>query len=165
MKRTLLFLLFAFSLSAAAQVQVNGFSVNASVVSVPGLRQTAVATDVGGTLALTNRLSLRDDSLIIPADSAQAYLGSVQYQLPVEAIIGKASRLPKKEFALYAMAGAGVDRGGNWQHFAGQAGIGMSYDPKANGRYTVNLFELRWARLPGINNNGVLFSSGVGISF
>lgn len=165
MIRKLATFLVLSALSLAAQtVSIHSFSATAKVMSVPGMSQTAVASDLGGSFSISNRVSLREDSLIVPADSSTAYLGSVQYAMPVERIL-KHTTLPANEFQAYAVAGMGVDRLLNTQHIAAQAGIGMNYDPKGSKHYSVNLFELKWARLPGVNNNAVLFSSGVGVSF
>lgn len=158
-------LLISLSLFAQSPaVEANQFSVSAKVLSVPGLAQTAVASDLGASFKISNRVSVRQDSIIVPADNTTAYLGSVQYSLPFESVL-KHTTLPKNEFAAYAVAGLGVDRLANTQHIAGQVGVGVNYDPSKSKHYSVNLFEIRWARLPGINQNAVLFSSGVGYSF
>lgn len=160
----LLISLSLFAQATTPAVEANQFSVSAKVLSVPGLSQTAIASDLGASFKISNRLGVREDSILVPADSTSAYLGSVQYSLPFESIL-KHTTLPKNEFAAYAVAGLGVDRLTNTQHIAGQVGIGVNYDPSKSKHYSVNLFEIRWARLPGINQNAVLFSSGVGYSF
>ena len=163
MKRLFVLLLISLLPIAPALAQ-SSFSVTAKVLAVPGLGQTAAASDVGGTFRITNRASLRNDSIVDPGDNMTAYLGSAQYAMPVERIL-KHTTLPANQFEAYAVAGLGVDKVAGRQHIAAQAGIGLNYDPKASKHYSVNLFELRWARLPGLNQNAVLFSSGVGYSF
>jgi hypothetical protein len=142
------------------------FSLNAQAVALPGGGQTVAATDVGFTKAITPNLSLRDDNILAPANGMQFYGGGANYFLPTSFL--KKTLLNPANFQPYATASVGVDRivpssGPSQQHIAFLIGGGLNYKP-ANGVW-VNLFEARYAKLPGLANNTAIISSGFTLNF
>ncbi len=155
--------------SASAPAFTAKFNFTAKVLSLPGLSQTAVATDAGGTWGITKSFALREDSILVPSDNTDVWLGGGQYALDLASLLKK-TNLPANEYQAYVVASLGVDRvtlPGQplQQHIAAAAGFGINYDPLNMGHFSLNLAELRWARIPGVASNTVLFSSGVNISF
>jgi len=76
--------------------------------------------------------------------------------------------LNPSDFQPYLTASIGVDRivpatGPSQQHIAFLIGGGLNYKP-ANGVW-VNLFEARYARLPGLATNTAIISSGFTLNF
>ena len=145
------------------------FTLNASVVTLPAGNQVSAATDIGGTFAVTDKLSLRSDNILAPAVNLGAYFGGIQYALPTAKLLAK-TNLDPAHFQFYATASAGqariqVGSSDPVAHFAALAGGGANYDPSGTGKFSVNLFEVRWAKLPGLSNSTVIVSSGLKIGF
>lgn len=142
------------------------FSLNAQAVALPGGGQTVAATDVGATLAITANFSLRDDNILAPSNGMQFYGGGGSYFLPTTFL--KNTKLNPSNFQPYVTASIGVDRivpasGPSQQHIAFLIGAGLNYKP-SNGVW-VNLFEARYAKLPGLANNTAIVSSGFTLTF
>src|SRR5258708_17099702 len=143
---------------SAAQVPApsDTFSMDAQAISLPGGKQTAAGTVVGGTFAITQNFALRSDNLIAPGANLSAYLGGFNYNLPVlsRKLNNMSPNLDGSRFQFYITASVGVDRlspasGDVRQHYAALVGGGVRYDASGSGRFSVNLAEVRWAKLPG----------------
>ncbi len=152
--------------AAAPPTNQGSFSLNAQAVALPGGGQTVAATDVGFTKAITSNFSLRDDNILAPSNGVQFYGGGANYFLPTR-FLAK-TLLDPKSFQPYVTASAGVDRivpasGPSQQHIAFLIGGGLNYKP-ANGVW-VNLFEARYAKLPGLANSTAIVSSGFTLNF
>jgi hypothetical protein len=142
------------------------FSLNAQAVALPGGGQTVAATDVGFTKAITPNFSLRDDNILAPANGMQFYGGGGNFFLPTNFL--SKTLLDPKSLQPYVTASIGIDRiapatGPTQQHIAILIGGGLNYKP-ANGVW-VNLFEARYAKLPGLANNTAIISSGFTLNF
>lgn len=155
-------LLFAVAAFAQGPSPCSTFSINASVVALSSPASGAIpASDVGGTFCVTDKLALREDSILAPAADLQAHLGGVNYALP-NIWLAK-TKLDPAQFQFYLTGSIGVGIAGDSQHIAALAGAGANYDPLKSGKFSVNLFEVRWAKLPGFNNSTAIFSSGIGL--
>lgn len=144
----------------------SSFSLNAQAVALPGGGQTVAATDVGFTKAITPNFSLRDDNILAPSNGMQFYGGGGNYFLPTSFL--KKTLLNPASFQPYVTATVGVDRivpatGSSQQHIGFLIGGGLNYKP-ASGVW-VNLFEARYAKLPGLANNTAIVSTGFTLSF
>lgn len=147
----------------------SNFSLTASAVSLTGQGQTTAATDLGQAFAITNNFSLRADEIMAPSANLNAYLGGFKYFIPTTKALAK-TNLNASSFQFYVTGGAGVNRwtdatGKINQHIAAVAGGGVNWDPTNSGNFSVNVIEVRWARFPGFQNNTVLVSSGLKLSF
>lgn len=145
------------------------FTLSASVLSLPGGNQTSAATDIGATFAVTPRFLLRSDNILAPAVNMQSFFGGVEYRLNTHKILGQ-TNLDETHFGFYVTASAGQARitvGTNPEqtHFAALAGGGVNYDPTGSGKFSINLAEVRWAKLPGLSNSTVIVSSGLKLGF
>jgi hypothetical protein len=154
------------STASAPPTNQGSFSLSAQAVALPGGGQTVAATDVGFTKAITPNFSLRDDNILAPSNGMQFYGGGGTYFLPTS-IISK-TLLDPSSLQPYVTASIGVDRivpasGPSEQHIAFLMGGGLNYKP-ANGVW-VNLFEARYAKLPGLANNTAIVSSGFTLNF
>ncbi len=154
------------SQTTAPPTNQGSFSLNAQAVALPGGGQTVAATDVGFTKSITPNFSLRDDNILAPSNGMQFYGGGANYFLPTSFL--SKTLLDPKSLQPYATASIGIDRivpasGPSQQHIALLIGGGLNYKP-ATGVW-VNLFEVRYAKLPGIANNTAVVSSGFTLSF
>lgn len=152
--------------ASAPPTNQGSFSLTAQAVALPGGGQTVAATDVGFTKAITPNFSLREDSILAPSNGMQFYGGGANFFLPTN-FLAK-TLLDPKSLQPYLTASVGVDRvvpstGPSQQHIAFLLGGGLNYKP-ANGVW-VNLFEARYAKLPGIANNTAVISSGFTLNF
>ncbi len=152
--------------AAAPPTNQGSFSLTAQAVALPGGGQTVAATDVGATFQVTTNFSLRDDNLLAPSNGMQFYGGGANYFLPTSFL--KNSKLNPSSFQPYVTGSIGVDRivpatGPSQQHIAFLIGGGLNYKP-ATGVW-VNLFEARYAKLPGLANNTAIISSGFTLNF
>ena len=175
MKRYALLLIAVLAVCASAKAQTpsNTFSLDAQALSLPYPGHAAAGTLAGGSFAVTPNFSLRSTNLIVPGASFGAYFGGVEYALPV--LSGKLNNaspnLAGSQFRFYVQASAGVDRISQAgapdpaQHIAFLGGGGVDYAPKADGKFSVRLVEVDYAKLPGLANNTVVVSSGVKLSF
>jgi hypothetical protein len=141
------------------------FSLTAQAVALPGGGQTVAGTIVGFTKSITNTVSLRNDDLLAPGSNFQGYFGGAQWFPNVSKQLAKTKLTGLQP---YITGSVGIDRivpssGASQQHIAFLAGGGLNYTP-ASGP-TINLFEVRYARLPGLANNTAVVSSGFTISF
>ncbi len=89
--------------------------------------------------------------------------------MPTESLLAK-TKLNPSAFQLYVTGSVGVDdvseaNGPTKQHIAVLAGGGLNYDPTGTGKFSVNLVEVRYARLPGVENNTAIVASGLRLSF
>lgn len=169
--------LFAVLLPAAALGQANPpnqqlpnspFSVQAGVLSVNGGGQTSSAASLVATLNLTPNLVLRADNILDPATDWQFYGGGSNYDMTH--LLSSKSPINKKQFQIYVTGTVGVSRivpaaGKTKQSIGYMAGGGLNYDPQAMGHFSVNIAEIRYGHLPGLNNSAVLFSSGIKWNF
>jgi hypothetical protein len=142
------------------------FSLTAQAAALPGGGQTVAATDVGFTKAITPNFSLRDDNILAPSNAMQFYGGGGTYFLPTSFL--SKTLLNPSSLQPYVTASIGVDRivpasGPSGQHIAMLVGGGLNYKP-ATGVW-VNLFEARYAKLPGLANNTAIISSGFTLNF
>jgi hypothetical protein len=141
------------------------FSLNATVLSLSGSGQTTPAMDIGATFAVNKVIWLRSDNLIGPGANLNANLASLQYALPLCGLL-KSTNLNCNNFGFYAVAGAGANHvtsssSGTSQHFCFQTAFGVNRDLTGSGKYTLNLFEIKYMKLPGFNNNAVSVSGGI----
>jgi hypothetical protein len=152
--------------ASAPPTNQGSFSLTAQAVALPGGGQTVAATDIGFTKTITPNFSLREDSILAPSNGMQFYGGGGSYFLPTK-FLAK-TLLDPKALQPYVTASVGVDRvvpatGASQQHIAVLIGGGLNYKP-ANGVW-VNIFEARYARLPGVANNTAIVSSGFTLNF
>lgn len=154
------------SSASAPPTNQGSFSLNAQAVALPGGGQTVAATDIGFTKGITPNFSLRDDNILAPSNGMQFYGGGGNYFLPTSFL--SKTLLDPKSLQPYLTASIGIDRivptsGPSQQHIAFLIGGGLNYKP-ANGVW-VNLFEARYAKLPGLANSTAIISSGFTLSF
>lgn len=145
------------------------FTISANVLSLPASQQTNAATDIGQTFAVTPKFLLRADEILAPSVNLDSYFGGIQYSLPTAKILAK-TNLDPAHFQFYVVGSAGqarVTKNGvpTATHFASLAGGGVNYDPAGTGKFSINLIEVRYARLPGLANSTVVASSGLKIGF
>jgi hypothetical protein len=144
------------------------FTLSAKILSLPAGTVTSAATDIGGTFAVTPNFLLRSDNILAPAVNLDGYFGGIQYALPAGKILTKTNFDPA-HFQFYLTASAGQARvtvGPNLNtHFAALAGGGANYDPTGTGKFSINLFEARWAKIPGLSNSTVVVSSGLNLGW
>lgn len=158
--------LSAQAASPAPPTNSGSFSLTAQAVALPGGGQTVAATDVGFTKQITANFSLRDDNVLAPANGLQFYGGGGNYFVPTGFL--KKTKLNPSDFQPYVTACLGVDRivpatGPSRQHIGFLIGGGLNY--KATNGVWVNLFEARYAKLPGMANNTAIISSGFSLNF
>lgn len=151
-----------------APTNQGNFSITAQPIALPGNHQTVAGTLVGGTFAITDRLSLRQTNYLAPGGNVSSYLGGLQYHPDLTNLIKKTKLDPTSlQFYVTASAGIGtVTPAGatqSQQHFNFTAGGGLNY--KVNGSFMVNLFEVQYARFPGYANNTAIFSAGPKLTF
>jgi hypothetical protein len=172
---TVLALLAAISVAAFGQSPANPattastFTLSASVLSLPTNNETAVATDIGATFAVTKNFLLRSDTILSPAVNLTGYFGGIQYALPSAKILAKTNFDPAS-FQFYLTASGGESRitvgsAPVLNHFAALAGGGINYDPTGKGKFSVNLVEVRYAHIPGLSQNTVIVASGLKLGF
>jgi opacity protein-like surface antigen len=140
------------------------FSLTAQAVALPGGGQTVAGTLVGGTYAVTPTVSLRNDDLLAPGNNLQGYFGGVQW-FPSNKFLSKTSLNAVQP---YVTGSVGIDRivpasGPSQQHVAFLLGGGLNYKPSSGP--TINLVEVRYARLPGLANSTAIVSSGFTLNF
>lgn len=169
MKSLLCSLLVAVSFSIGAFAQESSpsnqtqFSLQASAVSLSAKGGATPATDIGGTFKVTPNFSLREDSLI--AADSQGHFGGFQYFLPSTKLLTKTSFDPAA-FQFYITASGGEVLTAGLKHPGFLAGGGINYDPTGSGHFTVNLVEIRAARLPYVAAGVVpLISGGIKLGF
>lgn len=165
----------ALSVAAFAQdpnpaTSLPTFSISASVLSLPSAQEASAATDIGATFAVTDHWLLRSDNILAPAVSTQAYFGGVQGPIPyLNTLLAAKTHFDAAHFQPYLTASAGISHitvgGVDSQHFAALAGGGLNYDPTGKGKFSINLAEVRWAKLPGLSNSTVVVASGLKIGF
>lgn len=147
------------------------FKLDAQAISLPGNHQTVPGTVIGGTFSVTKNFALRYDNLISPEANMLGFFGGFEYNLPaLSKTLNNASPFNGNNFQFYVTSSFGIDRlspanAPAVQHYAALAGGGVRYDPTANGKFTVNLAEVRYAKLPGYQNNTVIVSSGLNLHF
>lgn len=152
--------------TSAPPTNSGSFSLSAQAVALPGGGQTVAATDVGATYQITTNFSLRDDNILAPSNGMQFYGGGGNYFLPTRFL--KSTKLNPLSFQPYVTGSVGIDRivpaaGPSQQHIAVLIGGGLNYKP-ASGMW-INLFEARYAKLPGLANNTAIISSGFTLRF
>lgn len=166
---TLLLSIAGFAQSPAPQQPVvvqatQTFSLTANALALTGSKQTVAAAVVGGTFAITPKLSLRQENIIAGGNAMNGYYGGVQYELPaLSRKLNSVSVFDATQLHMYLTASFGVDHVGAAQHYSELFGGGINY---GSGKATVNLVELRGMRAPGFAVGVVpLVSSGVKFSF
>lgn len=142
------------------------FSLTVQAVALPGGGETVAATDVGFTKQITANFSLRDDNILAPSNGMQFYGAGGNYFLPTAFL--KKTLLNPASLQPYFTGSIGVDRivpakGSSQEHIALLIGGGLNY--KATSGMWVNLFEARYAKLPGLANNTAIISSGFTLNF
>jgi hypothetical protein len=165
---------FGLSLLKAQDVPVisptKTFSLTAQAVALPGNKQTVAATIIGGTFQISEYFALRQENILAQAGNMTGYYGGFQYALrSLSKKLNAVSLFDANHIQFYVTASAGVDRvpRGNVdvQHYSFLAGGGANYDPSGKGVFSVNLFELRYMKAPGYNNNTAVLSTGVKFGF
>ena len=152
----------AFGQSSSPSNQTQ-FSLSAQAVSLSAKGGAVPATDIGGTFKVTSNFSLRQDSLI--AAQSQGYFGGAQYFLPSAKFLAKTNFDPAA-FQFYVTASGGEVFTAGLKHPGFLAGGGINYDPTGSGHFSVNLIEIRAARLPYVANGVVpLISGGIKLGF
>lgn len=172
MKTLLAILLLSVAAFAQSPVPTQTFSFQSSAIALPGGKQTVAANDSGVMFAVTPNFTLRSDAVLSPGTPFSGYFGGLQYYLPAlsKGLNNMSSFLNGNAFQFYLVGEAGIDRiddGSNpvRQHYAFLAGGGVNYDPTASGHFTVNLIEVRYAKLPGYQNNTAIVKSGISVGF
>jgi hypothetical protein len=136
------------------------FTLSASAMSLSTKVGSVPAIDIGSTFAWTVNNSLRADLITAPSASAgQGYFIGNQYLFPSKWILAKTNFDPTS-FQFYATASGGLVRIAGQQHPGFLAGGGINYDPTHTSKFTVNLIEVRAARMPYVANGTVLLISG-----
>lgn len=152
----------------SANVATNNgqFQISARILPILGSvnNGTVVATDLGGMYAITTTASLRSDNVLI-STGGQGYFGGLQYFLPSKGILAKTNFDPTT-FQFYLTGSGGLVNYSNAQHAGFLVGGGVNYDPTHTSRFTVNLVEVRVARMPGVHT-GVfpLIAGGVSLGW
>lgn len=142
------------------------FQLSARILPIFGSANngTVVATDLGGMFAITTTASLRSDNVLI-STGGQGYFGGLQYFLPSKGILAKTNFDPTT-FQFYLTGSGGLVNYNSAQHAGFLVGGGVNYDPTHTSRFTVNLVEVRIARMPGVHT-GVfpLVAGGVSLGW
>lgn len=137
------------------------FSISASALNLSGTATSQPAADVGASLQLTNSFWLRSDNIV--ANGYVGNFGGVLYPLPAK-LMNK-TKLNSASFQPYLTGSFGLSRISTDKspinHTSGLVGGGLNYDPTGKGAFSVNLVEVRYAKLPGFNNSTVIVSSGL----
>jgi hypothetical protein len=156
------------------------FSVSGSAVGFSGAGSASAATIAGGSVALTNRVALGYEQVIAPSVSATYYLGTVNYTMPIKALLGKSISsglvFDTSKWSTTFFAGAGVMRqdltGTMQQHVATTVGTGLNYT--ADSHITIQLISAQWlhgavagpgANLFVVTPNTAAISSGLKLTF
>ncbi|HZU21568.1 MAG TPA: hypothetical protein VE998_01980 [Terriglobales bacterium] len=158
----------AFSQSPSPAPAATAYSLTLNAVGLPGGKQSVPGTDAGFLFGVTQNASLRSDNILAPGNGFQAYLGGVQYRLNflAKALENASPQLDGSHFQFSAHASIGVDRVSNpagqyAQHYAVMAGFRGDYDPSGSGKFSVNLFDISYAKFPGWANNVPVISLGM----
>lgn len=139
------------------------FTLSASAIALGAKNGTVAATDVGGTFAVSKNLSLRSDNIL--SSDTQGYFGGIQYFLSSSKLLAKTNFDPST-FQFYVTGSGGYVFIGANKHPGFLAGGGVNFDPTHTGKFTVNLVEVRAARLPYVQSGvTALVSGGVKIGF
>lgn len=149
----------------AANVATNSgqFTLSARAVSLSGASGATPAADIGGTFAVTTGFSLRNDNLV--SGNSTGYFGGFQYFLPAKKLLAKTNFDPQT-FQFYVTGSGGEVLTNNVKHPGWMAGGGINYDPTHSGKFTVNLVEVRAARLPYVAKGVVpLIAGGVSLGW
>lgn len=169
-------LIVFFLASVGAQAQTQTFSLTGQAVALPGNHQTVPATVSGITMTVTPNFDLREDNVITSDAGLMGFFGGFNYRLPILSTkLNNASpTLNGNAFQFYITASAGVDRlsipafgstaASTAQHYAFLAGGGVNYRITAGGAWTFGA-EIRYAKLPGYQNNTAIVSVGPTLHF
>src|SRR5262245_12944995 len=119
------------------------FSLSASAVALRGKTTTVAATVLGGTFQITDKFSLRQDSILGQAGDFTGYYGGVEYNLPgLSKKLNAISQFDANHLQFYVTASVGIDRvpgnGVDVQHYSYLGGGGARYSPNGDGRFSVN---------------------------
>jgi hypothetical protein len=156
------------------------FSVSASALGFSGGGSSSAATIAGGSVALTKRIAVGYQQVIVPSLSANYYLGTVSYTMPLPSLLGKTlnSKLvfDSSKWSTTFFGGAGVLRqdltGDMEQHIASTVGAGLNYT--ADGHITIQVISGQWihAGVAGeagnfflVTPNTAAISSGLKLTF
>ena len=140
------------------------FSLTAAPIALPGGKTTAAGVLAGGTLNVTTNLAIRQSNFLAPSANFNGYFGGFQYSVPALAKwFNSKSSLTLLNLQPYVTASAGLGQVNGSSHYAFLAGGGMNYAPTKG--FTVNLFEVQYARLPGLAQNTVIVSAGPQLRF
>jgi hypothetical protein len=147
------------------------FSFSASAVALPSGKTTVAATVLGGTFAVTDKLSLRQTNILAQAGDMTGYYGGFEYVLPsLSKKLNAVSVFDASHIQFYVTGSAGVDRvsshgSDTYQHYSFLAGGGARYDPTGSGKFTVQLAEIQYLKAPGYANNTAIVASGFKFGF
>lgn len=126
------------------------FSLEASAMGFSGAGQSSAATIYGGTVNITNRFALGYQQIVIPELNANYYLGTLNYTLPLNALLGSkisgALVFDASKFNVRFMGGAGVNRqelnAPLNQRIATTLGAAIEYS--ANKTLAIQVFSAQW---------------------
>src|SRR5207253_2350321 len=99
----------------------------------------------------------------------QFYGGGFNYRLPIleTKLNNFSSTLNGMRFQFYLTASAGISRittANPTQHYGFFGGAGVNYDLTSSGTWTLGA-EVRYAKLPGLNNNTAVVTMGPAFHF
>jgi hypothetical protein len=134
----------------ASSFAISQFSIDASAISFSGAGGTSAATIAGARIAITDRVSLGEQTIILPDLSANYILGTADYTMPLNNILGK-SLSSKLKFDARAWlvtlgAGAGIVKqtleGTTHQRIAVTVPLFLSY--RANDKVSFRVVGIQW---------------------
>lgn len=160
-------------MAIGAQAQSTTFALTAQPIALPGGKQTVAGTLAGMALTVTDKFDLRNDNIIAPGNNFQGFFGGFNYRLPIisHKLNNASPTLNGERFQFYLTASVGIDRitpavktDATKSHYAVLAGGGVNYDLTGSGHWTFGA-EVRYAKLPGLQNNTAIVSVGPTLHF
>jgi hypothetical protein len=144
------------------------FQFNVSVMKGPA---SSAGVDLGATYGVTANYWLESDNLLFPAVNGGYYGVGVQGTIPKVCELLASTNLNCMKFRPYFVASGGMTRVtvGSLpavDHAAAMACVGSDYDPTGSGKFTVGLFRICPARLPGLQGGvTMLISSSINLGW
>jgi hypothetical protein len=139
---------------APAEPQYQTFSLNTSVVALPGGKQTFAGMDSGITFTPTPNFDLLDRNLVATGAGFEYFAGGFNYRIkPLSIGLNNASpNVNGLRLQFFVTASAGVDRITSGtvttQHYGFTAGGGVNYLLNAAGTWTLAA-KVEYADFPG----------------
>lgn len=142
--------------------QFFSFTSQATVLRMNG--QSTPGSFLFGAVKITPTIGIGPETFLAPGIDAQYYGGAVHKTFSFEKALAK-TQLPKKSFQGYVHGSLGIDRnvpptGNVTQHYAGFLRGGLNYDPTGTGKFSVNLFDVGAAYMPGFPTVGTPVKHG-----